>query len=474
MTRRFLSARARGALVAVALVAAAAAIGPAPAAAEAMPQFAVCESRACLVLLAMLADRDGDGVADEDEVLLGTDPDDAQRTPDPAKLLDVLLARQLPSFEHHLTELVLLPTLTPDGLAIATGLGEFKLRDGDANLLKSIGIVVTELGENGFDDIFGLKITGAKREEPTYGFDNFTSEKAQWDSKHNRALYSNGTTSGVASYGYNAGKVVASENLGTDTNVFITYGDNGVTTNYQVNYTDGSHDAVTESHSNDASGTHDSADVRSYDSDGNYVGDASIARNVYTDADGTKVTKMKFTGPTKDSTGAVTGTKEIKVRMEETGDTTKTVVTTKTTDNDGNVKVEEKINIETCDEACRAQKEQKKPDTEQPADEYIDPDYIGFEIVTPEDMARVEFRIKQISKPVPDNGDTEDPVAEPPTYGQCWPNCGGDPLLVLMDPDGVTVIGAGGEPNFNKRVQPDYVPRLEALSGLAAQPVPVK
>src|SRR6185436_10175235 len=118
--------RTAGATVAVATLTAGLLLtAPGSAAGEADRDHAVCKSRACLLLLDSRQDKDGDGVADVDEAVLYTDPGDKLSVPDTAKLLDMLLARELPSFEKHLTELVMLPTLTPDGSAIATGLGEF-------------------------------------------------------------------------------------------------------------------------------------------------------------------------------------------------------------------------------------------------------------------------------------------------------------------------------------------------------------
>src|SRR4029453_15652649 len=100
---------------------------------------------------------------DVDEEALGSDPDDPKSTPPTLKLLDVLLNRKLPWFERHFTELGLLPRLLPDGTTIPTGLGEFNLRDGDADLLKSIGVTINDITDrNGFEAAFGLKLSGLK------------------------------------------------------------------------------------------------------------------------------------------------------------------------------------------------------------------------------------------------------------------------------------------------------------------------
>ncbi|MFI5915761.1 hypothetical protein [Dactylosporangium sp. NPDC051541] len=188
MTRYLRSAVAAavlGAAIAVALDHGASAAPP--------PLHAVCQHRACLLLLRTANDRDHDGVADVDEQLVGTALDDPKSTPDAAQLLDLLLQRRLTSFERHLTELVLLPTRTPDGSAVATGLGEFTLDDHDGKLLGSIGIVPSKLRDNGFDDVFGLMVVGAtKKTAPQSPWNSLSPDDLVWDSKHNKALYSDG------------------------------------------------------------------------------------------------------------------------------------------------------------------------------------------------------------------------------------------------------------------------------------------
>src|SRR5690242_14247675 len=85
---------------------------------------AACDHRVCLVVLDEADDADGDGIADIDEILFGTDELDRLSLPAGQKLIDQALMRDLPSFESHLTELVVLPQMTPDlsGLATAVGL----------------------------------------------------------------------------------------------------------------------------------------------------------------------------------------------------------------------------------------------------------------------------------------------------------------------------------------------------------------
>jgi hypothetical protein len=70
------------------------------ASAAAAERIAVCENRACLLVLDRINDRDGDGVTDVDEQLLGTDPGSADSTPEAARLLDTLVRGRLPSFDR--------------------------------------------------------------------------------------------------------------------------------------------------------------------------------------------------------------------------------------------------------------------------------------------------------------------------------------------------------------------------------------
>jgi hypothetical protein len=127
------------------------------AAGKADRDHAVCKSRACLLVLESRHDKDGDGVADVDEAVLYTDPGDALSVPDAGKLLDLMLARELPSFEKHLsTSWSCCPRSPRTAARSPPGWASSDLRDGDANLLKSIGIVIDQTRRNGFDALFGF------------------------------------------------------------------------------------------------------------------------------------------------------------------------------------------------------------------------------------------------------------------------------------------------------------------------------
>ncbi|GAA1869154.1 hypothetical protein [Asanoa iriomotensis] len=450
--------------VAMLLAATTVALGQAPASAGPQPRRAVCQSRACLVVLETFRDRDGDGVADVDEKLVGTAADDPTSTPEASLLIDLLLKRRLTSFERHFTELVLLPTLTPDGSAIATGLGEFQLVDHDANLLASAGIVLGSLDVNGFDLQFGLKVTGS-RQPPTYGITPGTMSGTTFLSKYDRSLYSDYTNGGLAQFGANAGKEVHFEILGDlDGKPYIDY-ERGVR-DYTEVYVDGSRDEVHDSFHSTEGDKATSTTITSYDKSGQQTSEVYRYQRESTQADGSTVTELHSTQPIKEN-GKIVGTRDVYVKIVEK-DGKGTLTKEETIRNKDGEVVERTKTDGDCDAEC-VEKEKKAHEE----GEFSDPDYIGFDIVTEQDMARLEFRIKWISTPAPDDGNTGGPAPAPPSSGQCWPNCGGDGLLVLMDPDAVVVVAAGSEPRFNRRVQPDYDPWLQELTGMTGQPVPV-
>jgi hypothetical protein len=87
-------------------------------AAEAQPpaerRSAACAYRVCFVLTDLEHDSDGDGYADVDERLAGSDPGDPNSFPTATDLLRLFNLGQLPSFQEHFTEVVVLPVVTPD------------------------------------------------------------------------------------------------------------------------------------------------------------------------------------------------------------------------------------------------------------------------------------------------------------------------------------------------------------------------
>jgi hypothetical protein len=385
---------------------------------------AICQYRACLLVLDRIADSDGDGVTDIDEKMMGTDPYDAKSYPPTLKVLDLAVSRQLPSFESHLTEIVVLPQQTPDGSAVSTGLGEFKLDDHDGKLLDTMNDITSSLKHAGFEDLLRLRLQPKHGDLTLLGVALANSPDGQ------AALVSQGMTD-LTMWGSNGGKPVTNVAGGS-----VTI--NGTTNStYDISYKDGSRDHEVDIESATDTGGADAVTIiRSYDKDGKLVGTVVIQSTYTVNEDGSKTTNV--TTSTYDANGKLTGTK--------TDSTT--------------------VPPDKPDSGCDPHKINCGED-----DKYVDPEYIAVSIITPEDIARMELRIKNVGQPGPDNGGGDlppsggpgTPAPQPsPTAPESTPQ-GGFPLAALFDPDAaVTVLAADGEPRFN-RVQPDYDPRLAEL-----------
>lgn len=124
MSRRF-TARSRsvrgGAVPVAALTAATLCVIAAPAAASdtddepVLRPFVCSVDGVCLAVIASLADSDGDGIADIDEEVVGTDPADPTSAPRVEELVSVVGKGALPSFEMGFSEVVVIPETLPDG-----------------------------------------------------------------------------------------------------------------------------------------------------------------------------------------------------------------------------------------------------------------------------------------------------------------------------------------------------------------------
>jgi hypothetical protein len=405
-------------------------------------QHGWCANQACLVVLDLLYDTDGDGFPDVDEKALGTDPNDASSHPPVLKALDLLLAGRLPSFERHFTELVVLPKKTPDGQAIDTGLGRWDINDHDLQLLNTFGDVTSMLKKNGLEDLLSLRIKpkgGPDISLLGVGLANSPAGQA--------ALYSTGTGFlDMNLMGPNGSKPITNIEGGEHEINGVVHGD------YMVHYADGSRDHVVEDRGGGADPDADVQYVASYDKDGKLIGTSVYTITSWKETDGSTVTKVveqKY-----DSNG------------NPKGQPTTTISRTKP-------EAPEKDTS-----GCPASKLGCEGGV--PVDKFTDPDYIEVDIRSPEALARVELRIKNVGQPPMGEGGAApntDPLPSPavtatPTAPEGTPQ-GDAPLVSLFDPDdGTAVFARSGEAvhiGFNP-LQPDYDPWLAMMNDCGQLP----
>ncbi|HEX6871920.1 MAG TPA: thrombospondin type 3 repeat-containing protein [Micromonosporaceae bacterium] len=413
--------------------------------------IAACEYRVCLLVLRADYDSDGDGVTDVDEVALGTDPFDPDSHPGAAQLLDNLLEDRLPSFERHFTEIVVLPKLTPDGTEVATGLGAFQLRDGDAKILSSLWQGISGLRSNGFDPSKGITANlppqplSVEKVEPLLGP---YAEMALVSAGSNLCCATSG--------GVNSGKPVEHTTKGNpETGAKEVSKDGDFTVrDYTATYVDHSSDHVTSV--SDANGSH--VHVDSYDDKGNKVETTDIDITVKDNGDGTTTTTKVTTVENSDGKTRVT-----KTQQNGNGETT-TVVTREKYDSDGEL-VEAKTSVTTGPEVegpC-----QGKTICEDNGD-LVDPDYVGPGPITEADMERVKNRLDAVRRPVTDWGQMDPPITDPTqTVRGPVPF----PWIALIDSEAIVTMAARETPVFN-HVMPDYDHWLTLMSGISGQPLP--
>lgn len=420
-----------------------------PAAAGPGPLPGVCQYRVCVVTLDTKADSDGDGVTDVDEAAAGTDPYDRWSYPGAAELIDLAIKGELTSFNRHLTEVVILPKMTPDGNAIATGFGAFDLPD-KAWLANDPVDGLAKIWKNGFSNQLGA-ITGL--------FTANGKDRPPWTAANDYSLVAGGATD----WGPNGGKFGTyvgghSDSEGGRGPNFQFNGNNEPKHLFDMNYKDGSHDEFTvwqETGRNGALVT--KAFYTSYDDEGREIG--------YTEGSSYSTTDQK-TGETHSyassttwnvdpTTGKTTGSTKKTVDIK-TSNGRKTTTTTKTTyDADGNVIAIDSLEV---DEPCETK------DCKPKKDGYYNSEYIAPGPITDEDFARVVTRINASRTPGPDTG-AGDVIGDTPPPPK-WP------LVSLLNPDGVTVLAMSNTPQFN-RAQPEYDPRLSELAPLAGIAPPV-
>jgi len=399
-------------------------------------QIAACQHRVCVYVLNPKSDRDGDGVTDIDEIAAGTNPDDRWDYPDAPKLIDMAINGELPSFRKHLTEIVVLPTMTPDKESLATGFGAFAL-PAQAWLANDPRDGIAKIRGNGYSNMIG-QLTDMLRPE---------KEGAPWGHVDRYVLISAGD-------GSNSGKA------GTMTGgrPEFTYTGGIVAHSYTMDYPDKSRDVVIETAERTGPNTTETTgSTTSFDGEGNKTGHTSESSSTTTDPKSGETTSSSTTSQeTFDpKSGAKTGSSTT-VTETTTKDGVRTSQTTTTYyDADGNVVGEEVT--EAPPEQC--------PNNKCPSDGYYNSEYIAPGPITGEDFERVVIRLNWSRTPGPDNG-SHDPITSGTPSLPKWP------LVALMNPDGVVVLATSFTPRFNV-AQPEYDPRLQEMAPLAGIAPPV-
>lgn len=513
---------ATGALgLCVALVAAA----PGTASAQAPDRLvAVCEHRLCLLVLDEASDRDGDGVTDADEKALGSDPSDASSRPEPREIFDRAIARKLPSFERHLTELVALPQTTADGRRLATGMGLLDVPSA-GTYLASVDELLQDLDANGFT--VGTNMSMLLPRSPSIT----RAERVLFAGRGNVAVW------GAERDGYiDVEGVVGATNYGPNgkttptgfTDGGFTFGDGGVLGHrYTVGYDGGARDDVftttgppgrdhstmhTEIDSFDHGGrpsgtttvvtetgetrTETTITSEARDEDGNVEAsgvthashtvtdnadgstfDITVSVTTNYDRDGNQTDKTTNTttvvthpdGKTTTTTGTTTYGDDDTVDEDtetttttEPDGTTSTSTVTVTYDEEGEEEGTETTEGCVKDNDCP----EDAGDGTDEAGYTPDPDYAGVPVVTAEDMARVIARLNSTRNPDPDSGTVDPRTGEIDISDVVVPAGGYDPTISLVHPDGVVTFAVGGTPSFN-RTQPRYGNDLNVMVDLA-------
>jgi Bacterial TSP3 repeat len=132
-----------------------------------------CTSGVCLVAVKIMVDTDGDGVSDDDEIAAGTNPNDPFNRPSPKDLVGLAAEGKLPSFNDHVTEVLVMPTQGPDGQSL--GNGYLPERE---DLMKLFGIGGDMLKSSGLDPNGGVRITADRDAMFNIGGKNISSGHA--------------------------------------------------------------------------------------------------------------------------------------------------------------------------------------------------------------------------------------------------------------------------------------------------------
>ena len=437
---------------------------------------AACDYRVCLYILDPADDTDGDGVTDEDEAALGTDPHDPKSTPRPDVLLDAALGRRLSSFERHATEIVALPETLPDGTGLRTGLGAFDFPHSDtatASMLRDWRTALSRLDANGLDIGAGVTARIPVPHPSSRGLDamqfvrggNMMWYADTFDGGSDRPVpqvYSGATVSNEKTT-YTPGKG----------------GSSSSETSYRVTYDSGARDEMGAYRSKRPDGSSQGSHTTHYESDGRESGSGYSTSN--RDNDGNSSTT--WSDQRTDAQGFTTKTEGHATKTTEGGTVTeKATETTTLTNRDGKVvrttteersrvtkdgKVVSESSSSTTKDAngnVTSTKTETKdcqqttcPDSETT---YADPDYLQ-KVITGADYLVVQGRLDGLRHYNP----TASPgtAVAPPKDKSGW--------IALINPDGVTVVSVGGEPHL-RGVQPDYDEQTSQIVGAGGRPKP--
>ena len=116
-----------------------------------------CSENLCLVYLLPQADSDGDGVSDTDEKAAGSDPYDAKSHPPIRTLADLIGQGRLQSFNRGLIEVVVLPTVGPNGRELVSN----SVRELKPATLAALGISEKTLSRFGITADGGFTLSSA-------------------------------------------------------------------------------------------------------------------------------------------------------------------------------------------------------------------------------------------------------------------------------------------------------------------------
>jgi hypothetical protein len=406
---------------------------------------AACDHRVCLYVIDEEDDTDGDGVADIDERYLGTDVFDRLSMPAAQKLIDQMLMRDLPSFESHLTELVVLPQMTTDFSHLATAVGLMDLPSkawGTTSLPGLFGDLQTN-GLAGITAAVGINLPGSGGHDLPDGISDsyFTYMQQVKDGTESSSTMFDE----FGAQGMNAGKQGGAMVL-SNFSVSIEGGFANVRGETDTSYPDKTKDYSSFTHWTNTQNPNESGSNwrnTSLGSNGENSISKGYSKTVKDPDTGEIVTTSHVETEYYDKDGRRAGNSvsDSKTTIKDGVKTTET--TTTTVDTKGH-KTVTKTNSE---EKCQSK---------DCSGGMVDPDYVTFGPLTADDYRKVIARIDSIRTPGPDTGILSDNPPQIPTR-DIYANYSGD---------GVVVFSATPNPHFNT-AQPEYDPQLQDMAPLA-------